>query len=112
MVKNSLAVQETWVRPLGWDDPLEKGMATHPSMLDWEIPRSKEPGRLQFMGSQRIGYNIVTKQPPPMGRGWKNLEVHARKSLHCHEWAMKGGLGKGSEEGKSIERASVFLQNT
>ena len=47
-----------------------------------------------------------------MDRGWKNLEVHARKSLHCHEWAIKGGLGKGSEEGKSIERASVFLQNT
>ena len=38
LVKNSLAVQETRVRPLGWDDPLEKGMATHPSMLDWEIP--------------------------------------------------------------------------
>lgn len=39
-----------------------------------------------------------------MGRGWKNLEVHARKSLHCHEWAIKGGLGKGSEEGKSIDK--------
>ena len=52
MVKNLPAVQETQVRSLGWEDPLEKGMATHFSVLDWEIPWSEEPGGLQSMESQ------------------------------------------------------------
>ena len=53
MVKNLPAVQETWVRSLGWEDPLEKEMATHSSVLAWEIPWIEEPGRLQSMGSQK-----------------------------------------------------------
>jgi len=57
MVKNLPAMQETWVRSLGWEDPLEKGMATHPSILAWRISWTKEPGRLQFMGSQRVRHN-------------------------------------------------------
>ena len=56
-VKNLLAVQETWVRSLGREGPLEKGMAAHPSILAWRIPWTEEPGRLQSMGSQRIGHN-------------------------------------------------------
>ena len=48
-------MQETWVRPLGQEDPLETGTATHSSILAWMIPWSQEPGRLQFMGSQRVG---------------------------------------------------------
>ena len=48
-------MQETQVQSLGREDPLEEGMATHPSILAWEIPQTEEPGRLQFMGSQRIG---------------------------------------------------------
>ena len=44
MVKNLLAVQETWVQSLGWEDTLEKGMATHTSILAWEIPGIEEPG--------------------------------------------------------------------
>ena len=52
MVKNLPAVQETWARSLGLEDPLEKGMATHSSILAWRIPWTEEPGRLQFMGSQ------------------------------------------------------------
>ena len=52
MVKNLPAMQETWVRRLGWEDPLEKGMAMHSSILDWEISRTEEPGRPQSMGSQ------------------------------------------------------------
>ena len=44
MVKNPLAVRETWVRSLGWEDPLEKGMATHSSILAWKIPWTEEPG--------------------------------------------------------------------
>ena len=52
VVKNLPAVQETQARSLGWKDALEKEMATHSSILAWEIPRTEEPGRLQSMGSQ------------------------------------------------------------
>jgi len=46
--------EETWVRSLGQEDALEKDMATHSSILAWRIPQTKEPGRLPFMGSQRV----------------------------------------------------------
>ena len=59
-VKNLPAVQETQVRSLGWEDPLEKEMATHPSILAWKISWTEEPGGLQSMGSQRVGHNWVT----------------------------------------------------
>ena len=52
MVKNLPAMWETWVRSLGREDPLEEGMATHSSILGWRIPRTEEPGGIQFMGSQ------------------------------------------------------------
>ena len=52
MVKNLPAMKETWVSSLGWEDPLEKGMAPHSRILAWRIPRTEEPGRLQSMGSQ------------------------------------------------------------
>ena len=51
-VKNPLAMWETWVQSLGWEDSLEEGMAAHSSMLAWRIPWTKEPGGLQSMGSQ------------------------------------------------------------
>ena len=51
MVKNLPAVRETWVQSLGQEDPLEKGMTTHSSILAWRIPWTEEPGRLQCMGS-------------------------------------------------------------
>ena len=54
MVKNLLAMQETWVQSLGWGDPLEKEMATHSSILAWEITWTKEPDSLQSMGSQEL----------------------------------------------------------
>ena len=52
MVKNLPAIQETWVQSPGWDDPLEKGMATHSSILAWRIPWTEEPGGLQSVGLQ------------------------------------------------------------
>ena len=52
MVKSLPAIQETWVRSLDWEDPLEKGMATHSSILAWRISWTGEPGRLQSTGSQ------------------------------------------------------------
>ena len=58
MVKNVLAMQETRVQSLGQEDPLEKEMATYSSILAWRIPRTEEPGRLQSMGSQRVGQDL------------------------------------------------------
>ena len=52
MVKNLSAMWETWVRYLGWEDPLEKEMTTHSSILAWRIPWAEEPGKLQSVGSQ------------------------------------------------------------
>jgi len=52
MVKNLPAMRETQVQSLGWEDPLEKGMATHSSILAWRVPRTEEPGGLQPMGLQ------------------------------------------------------------
>ena len=60
MVKNLPAMQETWVRSLGEEDPLEKEMASQSSTLTWKIPWTKEPGRLQSMGSQRVRHDWVT----------------------------------------------------
>ena len=57
MVKNLPTMQETWVQSLGQEDPLEKGMATHPSILAWRIPWTEEPGGLQSMGLQRVGHD-------------------------------------------------------
>ena len=54
IVKNPPAMWETWVQSMGWEDPLEKGMATHSSILAWRIPQKEEPGRLQSMGWQRV----------------------------------------------------------
>ena len=57
MDKRLPATQETWVQSLGREDALEKEMATHSSTLAWKIPWTEEPGRLQSMGSQRVGHN-------------------------------------------------------
>ena len=53
-------MQETQVQSLGWEDPLEKQMAIHSSILAWEIPWTEEPGRVQSMGSQRVGHDRGT----------------------------------------------------
>ena len=61
MVKRLPAMQETQVQSLGWEDPLEKEMATHSSTLAWKIPQTEEPDRLQSMGSQKVRHNWVTQ---------------------------------------------------
>ena len=58
--KNLPAMQKTLVQSLGWEDPLEEGMATHSSILAWRIPWTEEPGGLQSMGSQRVGHSWAT----------------------------------------------------
>ena len=55
--KNPSAMQETWLQSLGWEDPLEEGMATHSSILAWKIPWTEEPGGLQSIGSQRVTHD-------------------------------------------------------
>ena len=62
VVKSLPTMQDTQVWSLGWEDPLEKGMATHSSILVWRVPWTEEPGRLQSMGSQRVGYDLAPKQ--------------------------------------------------
>jgi len=57
MVNNLPTIQETWVRSLGWEDPLEKGIAIHSSTLVWRIPWTEEPGGLQAMESQRVRHD-------------------------------------------------------
>ena len=59
-MQETTPVQETQVRSLGWKDPLEKGMATHTSILAWRIPWTEEPGGLQSMGFQRVGHDRLT----------------------------------------------------
>ena len=57
MAKRLPAVQETWVRSLGWENPLEKEMATHSSVLAWRVPATEEPGGLPSTGSHRVGHD-------------------------------------------------------
>ena len=57
MVKNLSAMRETWVQSLSWEDPLEDEMATHSSILAWGVTRIEEPGRVQPIGSQRVGHD-------------------------------------------------------
>ena len=56
-VKHLLAMRETWVRSLGWEDPLEREMATYSSILAWKIPWMEEPGTLHPTGSKSVGHN-------------------------------------------------------
>ena len=65
MVKNLLAMQETQVQSLGQEDPVEKEMVAHSSILAWRIPWTEEPGGLESMGLQRVRHDLATKLPPP-----------------------------------------------
>ena len=79
-VKRMPAMWETWVRSLGWEDPLEKEMATHSSTLAWKIPWTEGPGRLQFMGSQRVAHNWATSLSftgEELGIFWDTLSVYS-----------------------------------
>ena len=86
VVKN-LPTRETWVRFLGWEDPLEKGMATHSSILAWTVPWTEEPGGLWSMWWQRVGHDWSTKHST-----WSSMDthfpiVHVRGT--CFPWAWK-----------------------
>ena len=83
MIKHLPAMSETRVRSLGWEDPLENGLATRSSILAWEIPLTEEPGGLQSMGLQRVGHNWATDTAGPA------LTLHR---LPCHG-AQSGRAG-------------------
>ena len=87
VVKNPPAMQEMWVGSLGWEDPLEKRMATHSSILAWRIPWTEEPGRLQSMGLQKshIGHSDQ-KNPQNFGvELWMQCVLSFRNYFHCWE---------------------------
>ena len=73
MVRNLPAMQETWVQSLGWEDPLERRMATPSSILTWRITWTEEPGGLQSMGLQRVEHDWAT-----------NTHVCVRTHTHTH----------------------------
>ena len=79
-------MQEIWVQPLGWEDPLEMEIATHSSILAWEIPWTEEPGGPQSMGFQKSDMTKVTKPPPPRQSWSPGQPVHS-------VWLAEGSLG-------------------
>ena len=77
-VKHLPAMLETWVRFLGQEDPLEKEMAIHSSILAWKIPWMKEPDKLQSMGSQRVGHDWATSLTQLINNCWNKLDYSLR----------------------------------
>ena len=88
LLKNLPVMQETWVQPLGWEDPLENRMATHSSILAWRIPWTGEPGGLQSMGSQTAGHDWATKHPLTLV-----ITTHSQLwSTHFHQHYRYGAV--------------------
>ena len=86
MVKNPPAMWETWVWSLGWENPMNKETATHSSILTWRISWTEEPGRLQFMGSQRVRHTLGLHDPDNHDGVITHLEPDI---LECQvKWAL------------------------
>jgi len=83
--KESACMQETLAQVLGREDPLEKKMTTHSSILAWKIPWTEEPGRFTVHGVARIGHNLATKPPPPRSF----TEVITRKDRKAETCSLK-----------------------
>ena len=81
MVKHLPTMQDTWLQSLDWEDLLEKEMATHSSILAWKIPWTEEPGRLESLGSQRVGHNWATSLSHSLGLWFSN--THFSTSFLC-----------------------------
>ena len=96
MIKNLLAKLETRVRSLGCEDPLEKGMATHNSILAWRIPWTEEPGELQSLGLQRARHGGVT-----------NTHFSTRKNLPCNAGHMGSIPGQKTKILHATEQLSL-----
>ena len=112
MIKNLPAVQEILVHSLAWEDPLEKGIATHSCILAWRIPWTEEPGGLQFMGSERIGHDWATSTftsitEPAIASG---QTVLFNLMIHCQRGCMKLYISAESRVwGRRINRLSPAI---
>ena len=118
MVKNPPTMWETWIRSLGWEDPLKEVMATHSSILAWRIPWTEQPGRLQSMGSQRVKHNWATQHTliiypnknrkelrernwhMPEAEKWEGKTVHRQKHTE-HEGQEGLSVNKGGNPGEA-----------
>ena len=98
---------KTWVWSLGQEDPLEKEMATHSSTLAWKIPWMEEPGRLQFMGSQRVGHDWATKLSLSLTLTLGFPGGSGSKESTCNAGDPVSILGSGGSPG---ERNGYLLQ--
>ena len=93
VVNNPLAMQETQVWSLGWEDPLGKGMANHSSILAWRIPWTEEPVNLQSIGLQRVGHNWSDWAHTPAGE--KGTEQESGDGFRRWEWSPVDLQGNG-----------------
>ena len=111
VVKNLSAIQEIWVQFLGREDPLEEGMATHSSILAWRIPWTEEPGRLQSMGLQRVGWDWVTKHTLMLHicLPWRLMTKDRSSTVSLWVWAQscREGARFGSLPTWSVPRKSL-----
>ena len=95
MVKNLPAVQETWIPSLGREDPLEKGMASHSSILAWRIPGTGEPGGLPSVGLHRVGHDLAAaaviqgRQTQVSGSEYREEGTDLEKVLEVKSGAFK-----------------------
>ena len=90
VVKKLPVMQETWVQSLSQEDPLEKGMATHYSILGWRIPWTEEPGRLQPMQSQRVSHSVASDS---LQLTYTSLLAQLVKNLPAMQETLAGFLG-------------------
>ena len=105
--ENLPTIQETWVRSLGWEDALEKEMAPHSSILAWKIPWTKEPGRLQSMGSQRVGHDSATSL-----QGFPDSSVGKESACNAGDLGLIPRLGRSPGEGKGYPLDYSGLENS
>ena len=97
--------QETWVQSLGWEDPLEKDMATHSSILAWRIPRTDEPDRLQSTGSQRVRHDWSDLA------GFPGSSDGKASAYNAGDLGSIPGLGRSPREGNGNPLQYSRLEN-
>ena len=118
MIKRLPTMQETWVRSLGWEDLLEKEMATHSSTLAWRIPWMEEPGGLKSMGSQRVGHDWATSISLSLLLHFRIFERLISNILvllpgRSHGWRSLVGYSLwGCKESDTTERLPFPFPNT
>ena len=120
LVKNMPAMQETQVQSLGWEDPLEKGMATHSSILAWRIPWTEKPSGLQSMGSQRVGHGDPwvgkfpwrsIRLPTPVFLGFPDGSDGKESTCNAGDLDSIPGLGRSPGEGNGYPLQYSCLEN-